>query len=42
MGMHSDDRPLFVHAYITGAKSRENQIEELEKVAKSRGITLYD
>ena len=25
------DRPLFVHAYITGAKSRENRIEELEK-----------
>lgn len=25
------DRPLFVHAYITGAKPRENRIEELEK-----------
>lgn len=25
------DRPLFVHAYITGAKSSESRIEELEK-----------
>ena len=25
------DRPLFVHAYITSAKPREKQIEQLEK-----------
>ena len=25
------DRPLFVHAYITSAKPRENRIEELER-----------
>ena len=25
------DRPLFVHAYITGAEPRENRIAELEK-----------
>lgn len=25
------DRPLFVHAYITGAKPREKRISELEK-----------
>ena len=25
------DRPLFVHAYITGALPREKRIEELEK-----------
>ena len=40
------DRPLFVHAYITGAKPRENRIEELEKenaelekqLTKAKGI----
>lgn len=25
------DRPLFVHAYITGAEPREKRIKELEK-----------
>lgn len=28
------DRPLFVHAYITGAKSREKQIEKMKSLLK--------
>ena len=36
------DRPLFVHAYITGAKLRENRIEELEKEnAELRNIAEF-
>ena len=32
------DRPLFVHAYITGAEPREKRIKELEKeIAELKG-----